>query len=163
MLFTNGTEGSLMVSMNKLYNLKNPFQGTAKKVLCLCSAGLLRSPTAALVLSSEPFNFNTRAAGVNDEYALITVDEALLAWADEIVVMEIYMKMDLLDKGCKKPIICLDIKDDFDYRDPVLVELIKMKYKEKSKGVDIVQTKRLNDSKADKKPNRVRAKRSKTS
>ena len=50
-----------MSKMNRLANTQNKYQGKYKKVLCVCSAGLLRSPTAALVLSQEPFNFN----GVN--------------------------------------------------------------------------------------------------
>ena len=72
---------------NRMHNLSNPHQGKAKKVLCVCSAGLLRSPTAANVLH-EAFGYNTRAAGVNKEYALIPVEEGLLVWADEVVCME---------------------------------------------------------------------------
>ena len=52
-----------MSLMNRLGNSKNPYQGDFKKVLCVCSAGLLRSPTAAWVLSNAPFNFNTREIG----------------------------------------------------------------------------------------------------
>ncbi len=70
-------------TMNALHNCKNPYQGAEKRVLCLCSAGLLRSPTAAFVLQKE-LGYNTRAAGVTD-YALIPVTEVLLKWADEIV------------------------------------------------------------------------------
>lgn len=49
--------------MNRIANASNKFQGSYKRVLCVCSAGLLRSPTAALVLSKDPYNFNTRACG----------------------------------------------------------------------------------------------------
>ena len=76
------------MTMNRLHNVKNPHQGTAKKVLCICSAGLLRSPTAAIVLSQDPFNFNTRSAGCNPDYALQPVDNVLIEWSDEIIVME---------------------------------------------------------------------------
>ncbi len=74
-------------TLNQLANINNPYQGKSKKVLCLCSAGLLRSPTAANVLHRE-FGFNTRSAGVMD-YALIPLSEALFLWADEVLVMDI--------------------------------------------------------------------------
>lgn len=74
-------------TMNRLDNARNEFQGEYKRVLCVCSAGLLRSPTTAVVLSSEPYNFNTRAAGLVREFALVPVDKVLLFWADEIVCM----------------------------------------------------------------------------
>lgn len=124
-----------MSTMNKLSNCKNKFQGTTKKVLCICSAGLLRSPTAAVVLSQEPFNFNTRAAGINSEYALIDVDDVLMEWADEFVVMESWMSQDLdlrLNRlGLQsKDILCLNIPDEFAYRDPNLMQMISDKYKE---------------------------------
>ena len=71
--------------MNRLANSSNRWQGKYKRVLCICSAGLLRSPTAAFVLSQEPYNYNTRAAGLTKEFALIPVDEVLLNWAQEVV------------------------------------------------------------------------------
>lgn len=121
------------MKMNRLANCKNRFQGRAKKVLCVCSAGLLRSPTAAVVLSQEPYNFNTRAAGLTPEYALIPVDEVLIEWADEIVVMEKWMAEEI--EAYEKPIIVLDVPDEFPYRDPRLVELIKKNYDEAAREV----------------------------
>jgi len=122
-----------MSFMNRLANSSNPFQGTTKKVLCVCSAGLLRSPTTAVVLSQEPYNFNTRAAGLTTEFALIPVDNVLLQWADEIVCMDQYQKSVLEEKLTKlsiqTPVVCLDIPDSFAYRDPTLVKLIKENYK----------------------------------
>lgn len=107
---------------------KNPYQGKYKKVLCVCSAGILRSPTAALVLSKDPFNFNTRCAGA-EAYALVPVTEVLLNWADEIVCMSEYQK-EKIGKISNKPIICLDIPDSFSYRDVELQDMIFLKYKE---------------------------------
>ena len=122
-----------MSFMNRLGNCTNPYQGSNKKVLCVCSAGLLRSPTAALVLSQEPFNFNTRAAGISKEYALIEVDDVLLHWADEIVCMDKYQQEQLLFKldelNLSKRVINLTILDSFCYRDPLLVNMIKESYK----------------------------------
>lgn len=119
--------------MNRIYNCKNPAQGSDKKVLCVCSAGLLRSPTAALVLSQEPFNCNTRAAGIEESYALVPVDRVLVLWADEIVCMTAQHSDMLLAKyiddiGVK--IRVLDIPDNFLYRDPRLMKLIAEKYQE---------------------------------
>lgn len=114
--------------MNRLANSKNSFQGDYKKVLCVCSAGLLRSPTTALVLSQEPFNFNTRAIGLAKEFALISLDKVLLEWADEIVCMDISQNK-ALKLLTKKPVLCLNIADTYSYRDPRLIELISEKYK----------------------------------
>lgn len=124
----------MSASLNRLHNISNQHQGKYKRVLCVCSAGLLRSPTAAWVLSNAPFNYNTRAAGVHD-YALVPVDSVLLSWADEIVCM---------DKGhaeiCEsigkpavlgwkdKPVIILGVPDQFPYRDAELVKFIKTAY-----------------------------------
>lgn len=114
---------------NRLHNATNPYQGNRKKVLCVCSAGLLRSPTAAWLLSNEPFGYNTRAAGVHD-YALIPVDDVLIHWADEIVFMQEEHKLiadarfDLTDKVCK----VLDIPDRYRTRDPELVKIIEDQY-----------------------------------
>lgn len=121
-----------MSRMNRMGNAKNEYQGKYKRVLTVCSAGLLRSPTAALVLSMPPFNYNTRAAGLNPDFALIPVDDILLHWADEVVCMTKEqahkIKNDLDYTG---RIVCLDIPDDFQYRDPKLIELITERYKER--------------------------------
>jgi predicted protein tyrosine phosphatase len=121
--------------MNRKANALNPYQGHYPKVLCVCSAGLLRSPTTAVVLSQEPYNFNTRAAGLTPEFALVPVDEVLLHWADQIVCMTVDQKIKLNNlvqknvKGKKLPtIICLDIEDNFEYRDPTLMENIRKNY-----------------------------------
>lgn len=115
---------------NRLHNAKNPWQGKAKKVLCVCSAGLLRSPTAARVLAEE-YNYNTRAAGLDTEHALIPVDDALLYWADEIVCMnneQLVRLTDMTEHMPGKEYVCLDIPDDYAYMSPALVKLIKERY-----------------------------------
>lgn len=130
-----------MSTMNRIANVGNRFQGQYKRVLCVCSAGLLRSPTAALVLSQDPFNFNTRAVGISREYGLIPIESVHIHWADEIVTMEnrhteivqnLIKNIGLLDSAPK--IIQLDIQDDYAYRDPTLIELIKNTYNEKAKN-----------------------------
>jgi predicted protein tyrosine phosphatase len=114
--------------MNRLANSTNPYQGRYKKVLCICSAGLLRSPSTALVLSQEPYNYNTRAAGLSKEFALVQVDEVLLHWAQEIVCMSPEQAETLSTLVEDKPIICLNIPDSFEYRDPELLKLIRKQY-----------------------------------
>jgi len=91
---------------------------------------LLRSPTAAVVLSQEPYNYNTRAVGVDHDHALIPVDNVMLEWADEIVCMEKYHEqmIRMLFPDYDKEITVLDIPDRFRYRDPELIEMIKEKY-----------------------------------
>ena len=118
----------------RILNCKNGYQGDHKKVLCVCSAGLLRSPTAAVVLSQEPFNFNTRAAGMEKIYALIPLDEVLIEWADEIVCMSEHMKSRLSDMTTK-PIINLEVPDIYNYRHPKLMQIIKENYLKHSKVV----------------------------
>jgi len=120
--------------MNRLANSSNRYQGKYKRVLCVCSAGLLRSPTAGLVLSQEPYNFNTRAAGLEPEFALIPVDRVLLEWADQIVTMTSDQTQGvraLLEE--EKPIVVLGIDDNYRYRDPELIKLIRESYDKHTK------------------------------
>jgi predicted protein tyrosine phosphatase len=113
--------------MNRKANSHNQWQGEYKRVLCVCSAGLLRSPTTALVLSQEPYNYNTRSAGLTKEFALIPVDEVLLEWAEEIVCMNDKQKIEL-QRMTGKPVLALNIPDQFEYRNPELIEIIKKNY-----------------------------------
>lgn len=117
-----------MIKKNKLAVIQSQFQGEYKKVLCVCAGGVIRSPTAALVLSMEPYNCNTRAAGL-ESFALIPVTEELLEWADEVVVMDSEMVKEIRKRGFEKDIMNLNIPDAFDYRDPVLVKKIRSSYK----------------------------------
>lgn len=113
--------------MNRIANAGNQFQGKYKRVLAVCSAGLLRSPTTAFVLSQEPYNFNTRAAGLTEEFALIPVDKVLLSWADEVVCMTPEQANQLAGMT-SAPIVCLNIDDNYAYRDSELMKLIRERY-----------------------------------
>lgn len=121
-----------MIDYNRLSVVKNPYQKDFKRVLCVCSGGVLRSPTAALVLAMEPFNCNTRAVGTED-YALIKVDEALLQWSHEIVCMtethaeKIKAAIEQFEILCG-PVVVLGIPDNFEYRDSELVKMIGDRY-----------------------------------
>lgn len=114
---------------NRMWNCKNPYQGKTRKVLCVCSAGLLRSPTIANVLYRE-YGYNTRAVGIDKGHALIMLDEVLIEWADEIIVTENYM-IDEIKKSYNlhgKPIFSLDINDSYNYMDEKLQKVIIEKY-----------------------------------
>ncbi|WP_391559721.1 hypothetical protein [Robertmurraya sp.] len=118
---------------NQLANVGNKFQTTAKKVLCCCSAGLLRSPSLANVLHKE-FGFNTRAVGCDKEYALIPISQALIWWADEIVFvnkenfdsLDQEEKDEISDVGVK--VIILNVEDDFNWNDPSLNKTLMLSY-----------------------------------
>lgn len=112
------------------------YEGNYKRVLCVCTANMLRSPTAAYVLSLAPFRFNTRSAGVHP-CALIRVTPALLSWCEEVVCMEqehalevtaIMKENDITDKS----LFVLGIPDDYDFRDTLLMEMIANRYTEMS-------------------------------
>ena len=115
------------MSYNRIANVGNRFQGDRKKVLCVCSAGLLRSPTLAWILSNEPFGYNTRAVGTSSEYALIPLEDVHLRWADAVVFVDEgnyrvakYEHEDLL-KNMEYHV--LQIPDQYPFRDEKLVEI----------------------------------------
>lgn len=117
---------------NRKYNATNPYQGGVKKVLCVCSAGLLRSPSVALFLSHD-YEYNTRAVGVDREFALIPLDEVLVEWADEIVFVEQEIfnkaeKLGYLSKIEDRVVKVLDIPDNFMFGDPILMKIIRDQY-----------------------------------
>lgn len=129
-----------LTTMNQTQNVMNPYQGDAKRVLCICSAGLLRSPTTAMVLNRE-YGHNTRACGTEVSYALIPITQGLVMWADEFVCMNNQqaaviksinetnpVKQDNIDDK----IIVLNLPDEYGYGDEGLMRMIKNKYSEAS-------------------------------
>ena len=120
--------------MNRLANCKNGYQGKYHKVLTVCSAGLLRSATIAYVLGREPYNCNVRNCGVSSDYALIVIDEVLIEWADSIVyaeeehgnLIQRLVTTKQIDIS-KKKFYCLDLPDNYAYRDTELVLMIEKK------------------------------------
>ena len=109
----------------------NSYQGEYDRVLCVCSAGILRSATAAHILASSPYNLNTRNVGTAP-YALIPVTEDLIQWADYIVCMEaeheVYVRNKMIEWVYDKPIMTLGIEDIYEYRNPELIKLIEEKF-----------------------------------
>lgn len=125
----------MSINRNQAATARNSFQGDAKRVLCVCSAGLLRSPTAAHVLKAE-FGHNTRAAGCEHSFALIPTTDLLVYWADEIVCMtkeHVHLIWGMHKDVLKdKKVTCLDIPDNFEYMNEELQKLILERYKERS-------------------------------
>lgn len=109
---------------------QNPYQGTDKRVLFVCSAGILRSATAARIYARK---YNTRCAG-SETYALIPVTHELLLWAEEVVFVNEYnylriaQKFDLDSFDCD--IKCLNIPDDYDHMNPELIKHFNQQYEE---------------------------------
>lgn len=118
---------------NRLHNSSNRFQTNVKKVLCICSAGLLRSPTLANVLHTQ-YGYNCRAAGIEDAFALVPVDEVLIEWADEIVCVEPSVHRRLGEKWPTVPadVIVLDLPDQYEWMDPELQAEALKQYKQKT-------------------------------
>lgn len=122
---------------NQLYNIHNEFQGDTKKVLTVCSAGLLRSATLQNLLIRE-YGYNVRNCGTVESYALIPISEALVLWADEIVfvnkenynmVKEDLERLKVTDK-CK----VLNIPDNYSFNQPELVKICKEQYEKSTEN-----------------------------
>lgn len=116
---------------NQLANISNHYQTKAKRVLCVCSAGLLRSPTMANVIFSE-YGHNTRSCGTAKGIALIPITEALIRWADEIVFTNKEVLDHLTEEEeilIKDKCMILNIPDHYDWNERGLVNKILDQYK----------------------------------
>ena len=99
----------------------NEFQGNASRYLFVCSAGMLRSPTAAAVAIS--LGYNARSCG-SEHYALIRLSVNLIEWAHRIFFMNEENYLSALDNFRPLPeyeemllnkSTCWDIEDIYDY------------------------------------------------
>ena len=101
----------------------------SRNVLFICTQNRLRSPTAEQVFADWP-GIEAQSAGLGND-AGNPVSPELLAWSHLIFVMEKSHRNKLTKKFRAhlngKRIICLDIPDDYDYMDPVLVQLLRAK------------------------------------
>lgn len=96
----------------------------------------MRSPTAANVLHAK-YGVNARACGWNSDYALIPLDAALIAWADEIVFMDadIYRNVKLMYRDSWEDLldvdkVVLNIPDQYMWNEPKLIAAIVEQYGE---------------------------------
>ena len=107
----------------------NPFQGKDKKVVFVCSMGILRSATAARMYAGK---YNTRSAGTYDE-ALIQLSPILVAWANELVFVNkenfnMFQGRFEGDVPDALAIKVLDIPDCYEHMHPKLVEAFNVQY-----------------------------------
>jgi predicted protein tyrosine phosphatase len=112
--------------------VRNPYQGKDKKVVFVCSMGILRSATGARLYARK---YNTRSAGTYDD-ALICLDRTLMEWADEIVFVNranyVQVQHNYLSEGIdideKFNIKVLDIPDDHEHMHPELIKAFEEQY-----------------------------------
>lgn len=113
--------------------VRNPYQGTDKKVLFVCSMGILRSATGARLYAPK---YNTRTAGSWPD-ALVPITPILIAWADEIVFVNkenyshVVRELDgeafhFVDKKSK----VLSIPDQYPHMHPELIKAFKEQYED---------------------------------
>lgn len=98
-----------------------------KHFLFVCSQNRLRSPTAEHIFADYP-GIEVSSAGTNND-AENPLTAELVEWADTIFVME-RAHRNKLQKRFRSSIVaqrvvCLDIPDDYEFMDPVLVDLLK--------------------------------------
>ena len=104
----------------------NVYQGQDKKVLFVCSAGILRSATAARIYAKK---WNTRACG-SYPFALIPLTTNLFVWADMVVFVnqENFNQVKDLFPWDEKEHFILDIPDMYKHMDPKLIEHFKVQF-----------------------------------
>ena len=118
---------------NQLTNIGNPFQGDAKRVLCVCAEGFLRSPTLANVLHKE-LGYNTRACGTASSFALVPITEALIYWSEEIIFVDtdckVYLTPEVIEEivNSGAEITNLNVPDTFNYGDDELEQILLQQY-----------------------------------
>lgn len=104
----------------------NPYQGDDKKVLFVCTMGILRSATGARIYANR---YNTRSAGTDLEEALIPITQTLLDWADEVVFVNPKNYADLIGKfRLPDDFVVLNIPDDYMHMDPAIINAFDMQY-----------------------------------
>ena len=96
-------------------------QGAFKRVLFVCSGGMLRSATAAQ-WAAQALGWNTRNCGTMD-CALPPAHRNLIEWAEVIYCMEDRHLQNLLYRfpWAKEKFVALGIPDVFEYRSPNLI------------------------------------------
>ena len=109
--------------------VSNPYQGSDKRVLFVCSMGILRSATAARIYAGR---YNTRCAGSWGD-ALIPITPLLIAWAHEIVFVNKENYNNAVaefgeDVFKETPTKVLSIPDQYPHMHPELVKAFEEQY-----------------------------------
>jgi predicted protein tyrosine phosphatase len=99
------------------------------KLLFICSQNKLRSPTAEQIFSTWD-GIEADSAGLNnDAETPISIEQ--LDWADVVFVMEKAHRNKLSSKFRKhlngKRVVCLDIPDEYEFMQPELIKLLKVR------------------------------------
>jgi predicted protein tyrosine phosphatase len=109
----------------------NQYQGPSKRLLFVCSVGMLRSPTAAKIAVLR--GYNARSCGSDVQAALIPVSLNLLAWAAKVYFMQEYnyKQTKLVFQDSTEGLACIEqkkvlwnIDDEYDYDSEKLKEKI---------------------------------------
>ncbi len=108
----------------------NPYQGNLHRMLFVCSAGLLRSPTAAKV--AVELGYNARSCG-SSAYALIPLSCNLIEWAETIYFVNEANYLEALDtfrplqeyyENLVSKAVVWEIEDVYNYNNPTLVNIL---------------------------------------
>lgn len=98
-----------------------------ERVLFICSANRLRSPTAEQIFSAWE-NIECDSAGISQD-ATVSVSVEQIQWADIIFVMEKSHRNRLTKKFKPhlkdKRVVVLGIPDDYEFMDPLLIKLLE--------------------------------------
>jgi predicted protein tyrosine phosphatase len=121
----------------------NSYQGSAKRLLFVCSIGMLRSPTAQVVATR--MGYNARACGSDQKMALIPISSNLIEWADHIFFLNFENLCEALntfegtgyDEDIRKKKILLNVEDNFEYMNPHLCWIIEGKLQDLQKVLTI--------------------------
>lgn len=101
-------------------------------ILFICSRNQWRSPTAEALFKNHP-DICARSAGTSAS-ARVRVNSKLLEWAELVFVMEYHHKERLREQFRNElrqvQVVVLDIPDDYEYMNPELVEILKLKLSE---------------------------------
>lgn len=111
--------------------VRNPYQGNDKRVVFVCSMGILRSATAARLYAHK---HNTRAAGTDND-ALVQLSPTLIAWADEIVFVNDHNYQKFINSIDDEVLAdlrirVLDIPDVYEHMHPEMVEEFRKQYED---------------------------------
>lgn len=97
------------------------------RALFICHFNKKRSATAERVFGKDP-TLDVLSAGTSDE-ALVQVNERMLEWADIVFVMDPDQIRDLQrmfpGHAAMDRVVCLQIRDVYDFLDPQLVTLLQ--------------------------------------
>src|SRR5947207_2507146 len=101
-------------------------RGKSRRVLFICEGNLHRSPTAQALYAHTP-ELKVRSAGTSP-LARVQVTEELLAWADDLFVMDRGVARSLrrrFPQLAARVLVCLEVADEYQYLQPELVAVLR--------------------------------------